>query len=157
MTIITGSKQYTTNSTNVFSSAVTQPYRFGGRVGLFGHYLRSLKIILLLACIKLDAAVTTGGRFKVVDSILKGICELASSIEAVERLYVKKGQRLLFCGPDLMALGPKCAELQLAFDALTGKAKNVFWKALTVLFYSLQTKRTRPRVGSLAFKKTCRF
>ena len=30
-----------------------QPYRYGGRVGLFGHYLRSLRIILLLTCIKL--------------------------------------------------------------------------------------------------------
>ena len=53
-----------------------------------------------------------------VDQILRGICDLASGIEAVERKYVKKGQRLLFCGPDLLQLGAKCLDLQHAFDAL---------------------------------------
>ena len=55
---------------------------------------------------------------KVVDQILRGICDLASGIEAVERKYVKKGQRLLFCGPDLLQLAAKCIDLQHAFDAL---------------------------------------
>ena len=128
---MTENKQFTTASSN-FShhsgSSYSQPYRFGGRVGLFGHYLRSLKIILLLTCIKLDATTKNGSRnpnssnqqsqHKVVDHILKGICDLASSIEAVERKYVKKGQRLLFCGPDLISLGSRCIDLQRAFDAL---------------------------------------
>ena len=129
--VMTENKQFTTASSN-FShhsgSSYSQPYRFGGRVGLFGHYLRSLKIILLLTCIKLDATTKNGSRnpnssnqqsqHKVVDHILKGICDLASSIEAVERKYVKKGQRLLFCGPDLISLGSRCIDLQRAFDAL---------------------------------------
>jgi hypothetical protein len=83
---MTENKQYTTASNNLFchGNSQSQPYRFGGRVGLFGHYLRSLKIILLLTCIKLDATITknnsANSQHKVVDQILKGICDLASSI-----------------------------------------------------------------------------
>ena len=116
-------KQYTTNTSKVFNNHgnwSSQPYRFGGRVGLFGHYLRSLKIILLLTSIKLDATCKKSSQ-KLVDQILRGICDLASGIEAVERKYVKKGQRLLFCGPDLISLGSKCIDLQRAFDALHGE------------------------------------
>ena len=136
---MTENKQFTTASSH-FShhsgSSYSQPYRFGGRVGLFGHYLRSLKIILLLTCIKLDATTKNGSsnsnpnssnqqsQHKVVDHILKGICDLASSIEAVERKYVKKGQRLLFCGPDLISLGSRCIDLQRAFDALHGTVQG---------------------------------
>ena len=138
--VMTENKQFTTASSH-FShhsgSSYSQPYRFGGRVGLFGHYLRSLKIILLLTCIKLDAEKTKNGsrnpnssnqqsQHKVVDHILKGICDLASSIEAVERKYVKKGQRLLFCGPDLISLGSRCIDLQRAFDALHGTVQGNF-------------------------------
>ena len=79
--------------------------------------MRSLKIILLLTSIKLDASRKKFNQ-KVVDQILRGICDLASGIEAVERKYVKKGQRLLFCGPDLLQLAAKCIDLQHAFDAL---------------------------------------
>ena len=45
-------------------------------------------------------------------------------IEAVERKYVKKGQRLLFCGPDLISLGSRCIDLQRAFDALHGTVQG---------------------------------
>ena len=78
---MTENKQFTTASNNLFhGNALAQPYRFGGRVGLFGHYLRSLKIILLLTCIKLDADKPKNGNpnssthqhHKVVDHILKG-------------------------------------------------------------------------------------
>ena len=55
------------------------------------------------------------------EHLLKSICELATNLEGVERRYVKKGQRLLFCGPDLMALVPKCTEIRAAFDALHGE------------------------------------
>lgn len=120
-------KQYTTNTSKVFNNShgsssnwSSQPYRFGGRVGLFGHYLRSLKIILLLTSIKLDANCKKSSQ-KLVEQILKGICDLASGIEAVERKYVKKGQRLLFCGPDLISLGSKCIDLQRAFEGLHGE------------------------------------
>ena len=106
-----------TNSQVFHGNSHSQPYRFGGRVGLFGHYLRSLKIILLLTSIKLDANRKKFNQ-KAVDQILRGICDLASGIEAVERKYVKKGQRLLFCGPDLLQLGAKCLDLQHAFDVL---------------------------------------
>lgn len=135
VTIVTSNRQYSANSSTLFTSATaTQPYRFGGRVGLFGHYLRALKIILLLTCIKLDASTTmpSGGKKpskrnnKATEHLLKLICELASNIEAVERLYVKKGQRLLFCGPEIMDLGPKCTEIQLAFDSIKGNFKNTF-------------------------------
>ena len=99
--VMTENKQFTTASSN-FShhsgSSYSQPYRFGGRVGLFGHYLRSLKIILLLTCIKLDATTKNGSRnpnssnqqsqHKVVDHILKGICDLASSI-GMSNFYFK--------------------------------------------------------------------
>ena len=114
-----GNKEITTrpNSQVFHGNSYSQPYRFGGRVGLFGHYLRSLKIILLLTSIKLDASRKKFNQ-KVVDQILRGICDLASGIEAVERKYVKKGQRLLFCGPDLLQLAAKCIDLQHAFDAL---------------------------------------
>ena len=117
--IFLGNKEITTrpNSQVFHGNSYSQPYRFGGRVGLFGHYLRSLKIILLLTSIKLDASRKKFNQ-KVVDQILRGICDLASGIEAVERKYVKKGQRLLFCGPDLLQLGVKCLDLQHAFDAL---------------------------------------
>lgn len=120
MTVISQNNQFTTNPTNVYhANQISQPYRFGGKVGLFGHYLRSLKIILLLTCIKLDASLKGE---KKVDQILKGICDLASGIEAVERKYVKKGQRLLFCGPDLLSLGGKCLDLQRSFDNLKGNS-----------------------------------
>lgn len=122
VTIISGAgirQNVTTKSLQASNSSFSQPYRFGGRVGLFGHYLRSLKIILLLTCIKLDA-MSCWKKTPNIEQILKGICDLASGIEAVERKYVKKGQRLLFCGPDLISLGSKCVELQLAFDALNG-------------------------------------
>ena len=75
-----------------------QPYRYGGRVGLFGHYLRSLRIILLLTCIKLDAVLPKRRKRCSKEHLLKSICELATNLEGVERRYVKKGQRLLFCG-----------------------------------------------------------
>ena len=124
-----------TNSQVFHGNSHSQPYRFGGRVGLFGHYLRSLKIILLLTSIKLDARRKKFNQ-KAVDQILRGICDLASGIEAVERKYVKKGQRLLFCGPDLLQLGAKCLDLQHAFDVLLqGKtiefhSIEVFWNKL---------------------------
>ena len=138
---MTENKQFTTASNNLFQgSSFSQPYRFGGRVGLFGHYLRSLKIILLLTCIKLDASNSAKNhssqhpnQHKVVDQILKGICDLASSIEAVERKYVKKGQRLLFCGPDLISLGSRCIDLQRAFDALHGTVQGNFTNIFKVM------------------------
>ena len=108
-------------SSSFSGSSVSQPYRFGGRVGLFGHYLRSLSIILLLTCIKLDTAPPYPKNS--VNNLLKSICHLASSLEAVERKYVKRGQRLLFCGPDLCALGALCLNLQRDFDAHTGESK----------------------------------
>ena len=70
MTIITPNhpnqhqeQQFLSHSNSIFinnpglSSTYNQPYRYGGRVGLFGHYLRSLKIILLLTSLKLDNAM----------------------------------------------------------------------------------------------------
>lgn len=123
--ITSRNKEITTrpNSQVFHGNSYSQPYRFGGRVGLFGHYLRSLKIILLLTSIKLDASRKKFNQ-KVVDQILRGICDLASGIEAVERKYVKKGQRLLFCGPDLLQLAAKCIDLQHAFDALLQGAEE---------------------------------
>lgn len=126
VTIVTGStKQNTVAATNQIQSnqvfmhgSCNQPYRYGGRVGLFGHYLRSLRIILLLTCIKLDAVLPNRRKRCSKEHLLKSICELATNLEGVERRYVKKGQRLLFCGPDLMALVPKCTEIRAAFDAL---------------------------------------
>ena len=126
---VTGStKQNTVAATNQIQSnqvflhgSCNQPYRYGGRVGLFGHYLRSLRIILLLTCIKLDAVLPKRRKRCSKEHLLKSICELATNLEGVERRYVKKGQRLLFCGPDLMALVPKCTEIRAAFDALHGE------------------------------------
>ena len=129
VTIITNSKhpnqqqqQFMLSHSNSFlingSSTYNQPYRYGGRVGLFGHYLRSLKIILLLTSLKLDTMVYNP---KKEEHLLKSICELAADIDGIESRYVKKGQRLLFCGPDLMALVSKCAEIRVAFDAFQGE------------------------------------
>ena len=56
-----------------------------------------------------------------VEHLLKSICELAADLDGIERRYVKKGQRLLFCGPDLMSLVSKCAEIRVAFDAFHGE------------------------------------
>ena len=53
--------------------------------------------------------------------MLKSICELAADLDGIERRYVKKGQRLLFCGPDLMSLVSKCTEIRVAFDAFHGE------------------------------------
>lgn len=128
VTVINGKDGHVTQHKSALfqpaGSAFSQPYRFGGRVGLFGHYLRSLKIILLLTSIKLDslALKPKSGSYS-IEHILKGICDLASGIEAVERKYVKKGQRLLFCGPDLISLGSRCIDLQRAFDSLQGNIK----------------------------------
>ena len=89
VTVMTENKQYTTASNNLFhGNSQSQPYRFGGRVGLFGHYLRSLKIILLLTCIKLDATTkNSSSQHKVVDQLLKGICDLASSIGLLKSYF----------------------------------------------------------------------
>ena len=56
-----------------------------------------------------------------VEHLLKSICELAADLDGIERRYVKKGQRLLFCGPDLMSLVSKCTEIRVAFDAFHGE------------------------------------
>ena len=114
------------NNNGLSSSTYNQPYRYGGRVGLFGHYLRSLKIILLLTCLKLDAMVystcsNSSSNGSKVEHLLKSICELAADLDGIERRYVKKGQRLLFCGPDLMSLVSKCTEIRVAFDAFHGE------------------------------------
>ena len=109
------------NSFFINGSTYNQPYRYGGRIGLFGHYLRSLKIILLLTCLKLEAMVYNPKNSSKEEHLLKSICELAADIDGIERRYVKKGQRLLFCGPDLMALVSKCAEIRVAFDAFHGE------------------------------------
>ena len=122
MTIITNSNHLNQHQEQQFqshsNSIYNQPYRYGGRVGLFGHYLRSLKIILLLTCLKLDAMLLFYGS---KEHLLKSICELAADLDSIERRYVKKGQRLLFCGPDLMSLVSKCAEIRVAFDAFQGE------------------------------------
>ena len=55
--------------------------------------------------------------------MLKSICELAADLDGIERRYVKKGQRLLFCGPDLMSLVSKCTEIRVAFDAFQGELR----------------------------------
>ena len=122
------------------SATTNQPYRYGGRVGLFGHYLRSLKIILLLTCIKLDG-LHYPKRRNIKEKILKSICELASCLEGVERKYVKKGQRLLFCGPDLTALVPKCEEIRSAFETLQGKFVNKTYIAAPAILTHAATKQ----------------
>ncbi len=140
--------------------STSQPYRFGGRVGLFGHYLRSLKIILLLTAIKLDAASTASTNKKKTTSkeatvyvILKLICDLATSIEATERKYAKEGQRLLFCGPEVTALRPKCDEIQTLFDSIKGivfyLAKPTIGNLTQPLLFQMKSISTTLGVGTL--------
>ena len=75
-----------------------------------------------------------------MEHLLKSICELAADIDGIERRYVKKGQRLLFCGPDLMALVSKCAEIRVAFDAFQGELRFLMmfslWSEFWIFFVS---------------------